>query len=97
MRFRFRERRLEERYTTGAQGWHQPGVVRRFFLVMAQIDAAGALEDLRAFQSLRLHELKGDRTGQWAMDLSGNMRLILALRRDADGDYLELIEIADYH
>lgn len=97
MRFRFCDRRLEERYTSGAQGWHQPGVVKRFFRVMQQLAAAATTDDLRALQSLRFHALMGDRAGQYAMDLSGNMRLIVALEEDDSGEYLEILEIADYH
>lgn len=97
MRFRFCDRRLEERYTSGAQGWQQPGVVKRFFRVMQQIAAAVDVDELRAVRPSRFHELKGDRAGQYAMDLSGNVRLIVALKEDADGEYLEILEVVDYH
>jgi proteic killer suppression protein len=73
------------------------------------------LDDLRASASLetmrhlpgRCHELKGDRAGQFALDLEHPKRLLFrpldGVRR-SDGGFdwstitaLEIVEIADYH
>lgn len=73
------------------------------------------LDDLRASASLetmrhlpgRCHELKGDRTGQYAVDLEHPRRLVfepLDAERRTDGSLdwssistIEIVEIVDYH
>jgi hypothetical protein len=39
--------------------------------LLAALDAATALSDLSPLKSIGLHELKGDRKGQWAMIVNG--------------------------
>ncbi len=41
----------------------------------------------------RLHQLKGDRSGQWAVWVSGNWRLVFAF----DGDHATNVDQVDYH
>ncbi len=41
----------------------------------------------------RLHQLKGDRRGTWAIDISGNWRLAFKFQ---DGDALD-VNLEDYH
>ena len=42
---------------------------------------------------LRLHPLKGDRTGQWSVSVSGNWRIVF---RFADGEVVD-VDLVDYH
>ena len=68
--------------------------------------ASGALEAMRHLPG-RCHELKGDRAGQFAVDLEHPARLVFepldGVRR-ADGGFdwasittIEIVEIVDYH
>ncbi|MGH7342033.1 MAG: type II toxin-antitoxin system RelE/ParE family toxin, partial [Candidatus Rokuibacteriota bacterium] len=52
------------------------------------------LNDLRPFVFLRLHPLKGDQRGRWAVDVSGNWRITFSV--NADGEFDEL-DYEDYH
>ena len=74
---------------------------------LEQMLSAETLESLR-YQGGRCHELKGNRQGQLAMDLSHPHRLIFAplppipVRGDGGLDWkkvteIRIIEIADYH
>ena len=46
------------------------------------------------FVFLRLHPLKGDQGGRWAVDVSGNWRITFSV--NADGAFDEL-DYEDYH
>jgi plasmid maintenance system killer protein len=43
--------------------------------------------------SFRLHPLKGERKGQWAVSVSGNWRLVFAF----DGEDVTGLDLIDYH
>lgn len=55
---------------------------------------ARALDDLFQIRALDLHPLTGDRRGQFAIRLTGRMRLIFTL--DADR-HVTIEEVVDYH
>jgi proteic killer suppression protein len=57
------------------------------------LDAAKALEDLRATRSNRLEALKGDPRGQFSIRINQQWRVCF---RWKDGDAFE-VEIVDYH
>jgi proteic killer suppression protein len=56
------------------------------------IDAATTLDDI-ALPHLDLHELKGDRSGTWAVKVNKNWRITF---RFADGDAGD-VNFEDYH
>lgn len=41
----------------------------------------------------RLHQLRGDRRGQWAIAVSGNWRLVFVF----DGEDATDVDLVDYH
>ncbi|WP_352231017.1 type II toxin-antitoxin system RelE/ParE family toxin [Brucella sp. NBRC 12950] len=55
--------------------------------------AASALSDLSPLKSLNLHPLKGNRKGQWAMNINGPWRICFRFK---DGHAFD-VEIIDYH
>lgn len=56
--------------------------------------AAERMQDLFGLRALDLHPLTGDRGGQYAVRLTGRMRLILT----TDGDRRVIVEeVVDYH
>ncbi len=60
---------------------------------LAVLNVTVNLRDLGQLKSVGLHKLKGDRRGQWAMNLNGRWRLVF---RYANGDAFD-VEIVDYH
>jgi len=78
-------------------------------LLRRRLDDLRAAEDLQMMRLLpgRCHELKGDRSGQFAVDLEQPRRLVFvpldgARREDGGIDWssitaIEIIEIVDYH
>ena len=73
--------------------------VRRFQGIQAQakrrlnvLNAAATLDDLRNNPGARLHRLRGDRAGQWAIAINAQYRIVF----DWD-DGPANVEITDYH
>ena len=61
--------------------------------LLAVLDAASSLGDIRPLKSVGLHKLKGARRAQWAMTINGPWRLCF---RFAEGDAWD-VEIVEYH
>ncbi len=73
--------------------------VRRFQGIQAQakrrlnvLNAAATLDDLRNNPGARLHRLRGDRAGQWAIAINVQYRIVFDWE---DGP--TNVEITDYH
>ena len=76
---------------------------------ISELKAANCLEDLRNLPQAGIHELTGNRKGEFAANLSGNYRLIFVPANDPeprkeDGGWnwnfitiVEITEITDYH
>lgn len=93
MRIIFKTKKLETCYTSNAEAdraWGQV-VGRKYIQRLDIIRAANTLEDLKKLRPLRCHPLKGDRAGQWAINLTGFYRLIFTLQ----GDQLEIVCIEE--
>jgi proteic killer suppression protein len=60
--------------------------------ILARLDVAETLEDL-ALPSYRLHELRGELQGFWAVRVNANWRIIFRLE---NGDIHD-VELLDYH
>lgn len=61
--------------------------------LLAALDAATSLRDLSPLESVGLHKLSGDRSGQWAMSVNGPWRICFRFYR---GDAYD-VEVVDYH
>lgn len=96
MEVEFRSRRLRERYeqsTEAVRAWG-PDVGRRYVLRVNALRAAERMQDLFNLRALDMHPLTGDRAGQFAIRLTGRMRLILT----SDGERRVTVEeVVDYH
>ncbi|MFZ5584658.1 MAG: type II toxin-antitoxin system RelE/ParE family toxin [Thermodesulfobacteriota bacterium] len=57
------------------------------------LDEAQTLAEIPALRSIGLHQLKGDRAGQWAMKINARWRLVFTWEEGAALD----VEITDYH
>jgi len=60
--------------------------------ILARLDAAGRAEDMD-LPGFRLHALKGDRRGYWAVTVRANWRVVF---RFAGHDALD-VDYLDYH
>lgn len=86
MEVRFRTRRLKrcfERIGLEVREWG-PDVGLRYVEGVRIIGRARSFDDLYGLLALALHPLRGDRHGQFALRLTGRMRLIV-------------VEVVDYH
>lgn len=93
----FRTHRLERRYQHGADAIRAWGdeVGRRYVQRIGALTAASALSDLYAVRAFDLHPLRGDRAGQYAIRLTGQMRLIVTVEEEQRRVTVE--EVVDYH
>lgn len=48
-------------------------------------------------RSLRIHQLGGDRRGQYGITLTANWRLVISLPDGEDGQRVRIEEVIDYH
>ena len=71
-----------------------PIIGRRYIQRMAILRATESFDQLYGLRALRLHQLRGDRAGQYAISLNGNFRMILE-RIDDDG--IRILGVEDYH
>ena len=88
----FRHKGLEAFYSKGSKAGIQAKHAERLRLVLARLDAAGEPRDMN-LPGLRLHRLTGHLKSYWAVDISGNWRVIFRFEKQdiIDVDYL------DYH
>ncbi len=61
--------------------------------VLAALDAASDVEEMKVYPGWRLHPLKGDLDGYWSIAITGNWRLIF---RFETGDAFD-VDLIDYH
>ncbi len=88
----FRHKGLELLYRHGAtQGVHSAHV-RKLLRILAVLDVATRPADLD-IPAFRLHPLKGQLNGFWAIHVNGNWRVICRFA----GENVELVDYLDYH
>jgi proteic killer suppression protein len=88
----FTHKGLEKFFTTGNQAGIQAIHAKRLRLILALLNDAKQLIDLDA-PALRLHALKGEWAGFWAVTVQANWRVMF---RFEDGD-VYVVDYLDYH
>lgn len=88
----FAHKGLEKFFLTGSKAGIQPRHANRIRLILAQLHQAQTVLDMD-IPSLRLHELKGNRTNTWSVTVQANWRITF---RFEDGD-AEVVNYEDYH
>lgn len=88
----FRHKGLERFYTTGSTAGIQPAHTVRISDRLALLNAAQTIKDMDK-PGYRLHQLKGDRENLWAVNVSGNWRIVFKFQ---DGDAY-IVNYEDYH
>lgn len=87
----FRHKGLRRLYESGDGKGLPPEMLVRIETVLAALDQAEAIEDLDR-PSFRLHALKGDRAGTWAVMVRANWRVVF---RFEEGDVFD-VDFIDY-
>ena len=88
----FRHKGLRRFYESGDTARVQAGHVKKLRFQLAALDTAISIKDMD-IPGFKLHSLKGDRAGQWAISVSGNWRVTFEFR---DGN-VYLVDYEDYH
>ena len=88
----FRHKGLQALYEKDqTRGLHPPWL-KRIRAILARLDASKVPADMD-FPGLRLHPMKGEYKGFWAVDVSGNWRIIF---RFEDGEPRD-VDLLDYY
>ena len=89
----FADKHTYDLFVTGKSRKFQPDILKRALRRLENIDLATSLDDLKVPPSNRLHALKDDRAGQYAISINDQWRICFAF---VDGEAYD-VEITDYH
>ena len=87
-----RHKGLRQFYESGRSQGLNPNWTKRIRAILARLEASSGPQDMN-LPGLRLHPLKGAYAGFWAVDVSGNWRIVF---RFEDGDVCD-VDLTDYH
>ncbi len=88
----FKHRGLKRLFEKGDRSKINPNEIDKNTLILADLDASETIDHMHQ-PGYRLHELKGDLYGFYAVDVSGNWRIIFQFK---DGKVSD-INLVDYH
>ncbi len=88
----FRHKGLQRFFETGSNAGIQPDHEEKLRMRLGALDTATCIEDMD-LPGFRLHRLKGDRKGLWAIDLSRNWRIVFSI----EGGNVFAVDYEDYH
>jgi proteic killer suppression protein len=89
---RFRHKGLERLFTRDGVGGVSPQFAAKLRRMLILLDQ-GKDPSAQNLPGYRLHPLTGARSGQWAVRVSGNWRLIF----EFDGEHATNVDLVDYH
>ena len=88
----FRHKGLQRFFEKGSKSGIEAQHERRLRLMLSRLDDATTATDMNA-PGWKLHSLKGDLKGHWAVWVDGNRRLTFAF----EGRNAVLVDYQDYH
>jgi len=88
----FKHRGLKRLYEQGDRSGIRPNLVDKVAEILTVLDAAGTPRALD-LPGYRLHPLKGDLKGVWAVTVRANWRIVFRFEGDDACD----VELIDYH
>ena len=88
----FKHTGLEKFFEKGSKARIRPEHAVRLRLILARLHAARGPRDMD-LPGLRLHALKGKQKGSWAVEVSGNWRLVFRF----EGTDVVGVDYVDYH
>ena len=89
---RFRHKGLERLFVSGDTSGVNPQLAAKLRRMLILLHAGASPAALNA-PGYRLHQLKGDRSGQWSATVSGNLRLVF----EFEGSHATNVDLVDYH
>ena len=89
---RIRHKGLERFYRDGDKRGIDSKQAERLRQQLGALDRSRSPEGMN-LPGWKLHPLKGERKGQWAVSVSGNWRLVFAF----DGEDATNVNLVDYH
>lgn len=89
----FADKHTEQVFADGQSKALPPDVLARARRKLFAVDSAAVVLDLRMPPGNRLHALKGDREGQWALSVNDQWRICFRF----EGGHAYDVEICDYH
>lgn len=89
----FMDKHTHELYITGTSRRFPPDILTRAVRKLEFIDYPASLNDLKTPPSNKLHELKGEREGQYAISVNNQWRICFTF---TDVDAYD-VELTDYH
>ena len=69
-------------------------IARKYMQRITILKATEKFNELYGHKSLRLHQLKGNRAGQYSISLTANYRLIM---EKLEEDSVRILDVEDYH
>ena len=90
MILRFRHKGLEALFRTGSTKGVDAQLESKLRRMLARLND-GPLPEAMALPGYRLHQLKGDRKGSWAIWVSGNYRLVFEIE-DEDAVNVDFLD-----
>ena len=88
----FRHKGLQKFFASGKTSGIRADHAKRLRIILARLSAAQTPSDM-ALPGLRLHPLKGDLAGSFAVNVSGNWRITFRF----DGPDAADVDYVDYH
>ena len=88
----FRHKGLRNLFETGSAAGVQPAHTKRLRMQLAALDTAYTVDDMNV-PGWRLHPLKGELAGRWAITVNGNWRVTFEFR---EGNAY-VLDYEDYH
>lgn len=88
----FRHKGLKRLFERDDASGIRPDLLEKVRTILVQLDEARTIDDMR-LTSFRLHPLKGDMKGLWAVTVRANWRIVF---RFANGE-ADDVELVDYH
>jgi len=88
----FRHKGVERLFLKGSKRGIQPEHAGKIARQLQRLDAARKPQDMNV-PGWRLHALKGELVGYWAVSVSGNYRLTFRFA----GEDAEFVDYQDYH
>lgn len=89
----FADRRTQEIYLTGTAPRLPPDIATRAARKLEYVDLATRLDDLKVPSGNRLHALRGNRRGQYAIAINDQWRICFRFKNGNAYD----VEVCDYH
>lgn len=83
---------MENFFRKGVKSGIQAKHAARLRLILGRLNVSSSPRDM-GLPGLKLHELKGQRKGIWAVSISGNWRVTFRFQ----GEDVEHVDYEDYH